>query len=215
MEMLKYEKEIMNMYVTDNPVRPYMPQLTARTKYNISQLAELDHPIPNGTFGGMISEISQMRTRRGKLMSKFKLEDTTGYIEAICFNHEKFANLIVEDNICIVKGKFEKGDRGDQIIVYEVNELQLDPNFVAPQQSTQEQRKPLEITLMQNAVSEDRIGRMNAAFQSNFGTENVFLYILQENGKKIKAQMPFKVKADSQVLKQQLSSIFEGKVEIN
>lgn len=79
----------MNMYVTDHPVRPYMPQITDNTKYNISQLLELSFSIPKGTFGGMISDVSTMRTKRGKLMSKFRLEDTTGSIEAICFNHEK------------------------------------------------------------------------------------------------------------------------------
>ena len=102
MEMLNYEKEIMNMYVTDNPVRPYMPQITDASKYNISQLNELEHGIPNGTFGGMISDISLMRTKKGKLMSKFRLEDTTGYIEGICFNHEKFADAITEDNVVFV-----------------------------------------------------------------------------------------------------------------
>lgn len=211
MELLKLEKEIMNMYVTDNPVRPYMPQITDETNYNISQLAELEHGIPKGTFGGMISDISTMRTKRGTLMSKFKLEDTTGSIEAICFDHEKKGANIAEDAIVFVKGKFEKADRGDQIIVYEVIPIILDPNYKPKKQNVVvEKLAPLEIFITEQDISEEKINRMNQALQNNFGTQEVFLNISKADGKNIRAQMPFKVNAENGNLKPQISTIFES-----
>ncbi len=209
MELLKLEKEIMNMYVTDNPVRPYMPQITDITKYNISQLNELEHGISNGVFGGMISDITTMRTKRGKLMSKFRLEDTTGYIETICFDHEKFIEQIVEDNIVQIKGKFEKGDRGDQIIAHEVSTITYDPNYV-PKKMPQvnEAPKAFEIYITESEISEDKIGRMNAALQNNFGNSEVFLNITKNDGKNIRAQMPFKVNAQDGNLRPLISTIF-------
>ena len=209
MEMLKLEKEIMNMYVTDNPVRPYMPQITDETQYNISQLGELEHGIPRGVFGGMISDISTMRTKRGTLMSKFRLEDTTGSIEAICFDHEKKGANIAEDAIVFVKGKFEKADRGDQIIVYEVTPIILNPNYKPKKQVVAaEVLAPLEIFISEKDISEEKINRMNQALQNNFGTQEVFLNISKADGKNIRAQMPFKVDAENGNLKPQLSTIF-------
>lgn len=211
MDMLKREKEIMNMYVTDNPVRPYMPQITDITKYNISQLAELEHDIPKGVFGGMVSDISTMRTKRGKLMSKFRLEDTTGSVETICFDHEKFVEQIVEDNIVQVKGKFEKADRGDQIIAHEVSTITYNPNYV-PQKPlpSAEPPKAFEIFINEADVSEEKIGKMNAAFQNNFGVQEVFLNIAKADGKNIRAQMPFKVNAEEGNLKSQISMLFSS-----
>lgn len=215
MDLLKREKEIMNMYVTDNPVRPYMPQIMDEANYNISQLAELEHGIPNGKFGGMISDITTMRTKRGTLMSKFKLEDTTGSIEAICFDHEKNGKNILEDAIVLVRGKFEKADRGDQIIVYEANPVILNPNYKPKKQTmTVEEIKPLEIYLNEQDISEDKINRMNQTLQNNFGAQEVFLNIAKADGKNIRAQMPFKVNSENGNLKPQISTIFE-KVRFN
>ena len=209
MELLKLEKEIMNMYVTDNPVRPYMPQISDFTKYNISQLNELTHQIPSGSFGGMISDIATMRTRRGKLMSKFKLEDTTGYIDCVCFDHEKYAQQIVEDNIVKIRGKFDKADRGDQIVVNEVETITLDPNYVPKKPQMQaEPLKAFEIFINEADVSEDRMSKMNVALQNNFGAQEVYLNIAKIDGKSIRAQMPFKVDAENGNLKPQLSTIF-------
>lgn len=211
MEMLKMEKEIMNMYVTENPVKPYMPQISDNTNYNVSQLQELDHNISSGTFGGMISDVSTMRTRRGKLMSKFKIEDTTGYVEAVCFNHEKFVQQIVEDNIVLVKGKFERGDRGNQIVAYEVIPLILDLNYRPKKQGfAKREIKPFELVISENDISETNMSRMNRTFQNNFGVQDVFLSIKKNDGKTIRAQMPFKVDSETGNLKPQLQSIFKS-----
>ncbi|MDO5328569.1 MAG: DNA polymerase III subunit alpha [Coriobacteriia bacterium] len=207
-ELLHKEKEIMNMYVTDNPVRPYMPQISQLTRHNISELAELDHDIPNGTFGGMISDIQLMRTKKGKLMSKFNLEDTTGHIETICFDHEKYANVIQEDKIVTIKGKFERGDRGNQIITYQVTELELD-------ETVQPQPTELNITINDDMVDESRISEMNKIFADFKGNDEVNLKVKQADGTEITAKMPFKVDSSDQNLVNKLIQLFDSQITIN
>lgn len=160
MEMLHNEKSIMNMYVTDNPVRPYMPQISEKTRHNISQLQELNHDIPNGTFGGMISDVAIKRTRRGSLMATFNLEDTTGHVECICFNYDKFKELIVEDKIVLVKGKFERGDRGNQIIAYELILLHLDKDAKIL-------KKPLIESQNKEAVSKESVNSSSTSYKKS------------------------------------------------
>ncbi len=67
----------------------------------------------------MVSETNVRRTKRGTLMASFTLEDTSGHVECVCFNYDKFKEAIQEDAIITCKGKFEVSDRGSQIIVYE------------------------------------------------------------------------------------------------
>lgn len=218
MEMLKFEKEIMNMYVTDNPVRPYMVQISQKAKYNVSQLKELNHSIPSGVFGGMISEVSLMRTKKGKMMSKFNLEDITGTVECICFNHEKFQEKIVEDKIVLIKGKFEKGDRGDQIIAYDVIDLVLDPRFANKEYKFTKKSKEIanfEIFIKSIDVREDKIACMNQALNETAGPSNVIMHVIQNDGKNIRCQMPFKVNGEDSVLREKLQRIFEGNIRFN
>ena len=159
----------------------------------------------------MISDISTRRTKRGTLMSKFKLEDTTGSIEAICFDHEKKGANIAEDAIVFVKGKFEKADRGDQIIVYEVVPIVLNPNYKPKKQvATVEELRPFEIFITDQDISEEKINRMNQTLQNNFGMQEVFLNIAKSDGKNIRAQMPFKVNSENGNLKPQISTIFNS-----
>ena len=238
-EKLKFEKEIMNMYVTENPVKPYMPQISSVCKYNISQLNELEHGIPNGTFGGLISDVDSSKfTKRKKRMSKFVLEDETGQIECICFDHdnEKFVNKIVEDNIVVIKGKLDKADRGDQIIVSEVIPLSLDTsiqnnnsfNYELVSQEKKANQRPSKteisrshqaqssentqyfvVSLNENSITEDKFKSLNSLFYKYRGNDKVKLKILKENGHVLTADMPVKVKNDNN-LKQEINNLFDS-----
>jgi hypothetical protein len=85
--------------------------------------------IKSATFVGMVSTVVTKLTKRGTRMATFTLEDTSGSIECITFKYDDCAAALVEDAIVKVKGKFEHGDRGNQIIVYEVESIELIRNY--------------------------------------------------------------------------------------
>ena len=83
-------------------------------------------------FAGLITSVGVKLTKKGKKMANFVLEDTTGHVEGVCFKYDDFQDALQEDAIVKVKGKFEHSDRGDQIMAFEVERLELDEAHAGP-----------------------------------------------------------------------------------
>ena len=199
---LSFEKDILKMYVSDHPLRPYENYLSRTMKYTLGDLMDREEGIKSATFAGMVSETNIRRTKRGTLMASFTLEDTSGHIECVCFDYEKNQAAIQEDAIITCKGKFEVNDRGSQILVYEAKPLELsetDMN-VAPMQ--------LELTLATrelNSVSSDKLMRI---LKAHPGKDPVILYINEENGKRMRAELPLTTDSNNSHLKAHLADLF-------
>lgn len=199
---LAFEKDILKMYVSDHPLRPYENYLSRTMKYTLGDLMDREEGIKSATFAGMVSETNIRRTKRGTLMASFTLEDTTGHIECVCFDYEKNQAAIQEDAIITCKGKFEVNDRGSQLLVYEAKHLELseaDMN-VAPMQ--------LELTITTrelNSVASDKLMRI---LKAHPGKDPVILYINEENGKRMRAELPLTIDSNSAHLKAHLADLF-------
>ena len=199
---LAFEKDILKMYVSDHPLRPYENYLSRTMKYTLGDLMDREEGIKSATFAGMVSETNIRRTKRGTLMASFTLEDTTGHIECVCFDYEKNQAAIQEDAIITCKGKFEVNDRGSQLLVYEAKPLELseaDMN-VAPMQ--------LELTLVTrelNSVASDKLMRI---LKAHPGKDPVILYVKEENGKRMRAELPLTIDSNSAHLKAHLADLF-------
>ena len=119
-ELLRNEKDIMGIYVTGHPLEPYEEMMSRITKHTMGELAERHSDLKSSTFVGLVSTVVIKPTKRGTNMATFQLEDATGMVDCILFDHAKYAQMIHEDAVIKIKGKFEVSDRGNQIIAYEV-----------------------------------------------------------------------------------------------
>ena len=200
--LLAFEKEILKMYVSDHPLRPYENYLAHSMKYTLAQLADRESGIKSIKLAGMVSEVNTRRTKRGTLMANFVLEDTTGHVECVCFDYEKNQESIYEDVIVEVKGKFEVNDRGNQVIAYEVNRLEL---------SEEEMNVgPSHMDLLVrsnelNALTSDKLLRILKTYP---GRDSVVLYVAQADGDKVRAELPLMIDASSSTLRAHLHELF-------
>ena len=130
--LLAYEKEILKIYVSDHPLRPFEGALRRITKFHLGDLAEHKGDIPSAIFAGLITSVGVKLTKKGKKMANFVLEDTTGHVEGVCFKYDDFQDALQEDAIVKIKGKFEHSERGDQVMAFEVERLELDEANAGP-----------------------------------------------------------------------------------
>ncbi len=206
---LAFEKEIMKIYVSEHPLQPYENRIAHATKYQLGDLAERTKEIRSATFIGMVSNVVTKLTKRGTKMATFTLEDTTGYIECICFNYDDNADKIYEDSIVAVKGKFEHSDRGNQIIAYEVSSFELeDGNEKDDEASLYEVPIRFELNLDSSEFDQERSLRLNRILQEYPGRDSVELFVMQPDGRKLHAELPLLVDAQSSVMRSQLSELF-------
>ena len=199
-QLLAFEKEIMKIYVSDHPLRPYEGVIARMTKYSLGDLAERERDIKSATFVGMISGVATKPTKRGTRMATFSLEDTTGSVECITFKYDDFSEFIAEDEIVQVKGKFEHGERGNQIIAYEIERVELNEEDARPSN--------LELRVPANEFNQTRLAQLNRLFQTYPGRDYVVIFLDQSDGRKFRAELPVTVDARSSMLRSEIQDLF-------
>ncbi len=125
-EMLRWEKDLVGLYVTDHPLRALVDKFASA---NIRPSVELieEGEAANGrqvTIAGLVTEVRSIITKKGDPMAILTIEDITGTISAVMFPRtwDKFRDVVAVDTVLVVRGKADT-TRGDmQIIVDEVRQ---------------------------------------------------------------------------------------------
>lgn len=118
-ELLSFEKELLGIYLTDHPMAHALKSVERRATKTI---AELDHTIHNEQiflFGGVISQIREVSTRKsGKSMAFLTLEDRTGKIPVVVFPklYEQEKNILLPESVVLIKGKVDYREEEMQLI---------------------------------------------------------------------------------------------------
>ena len=199
-QLLTYEKEIMKIYVSDHPLTPYENYISRITKWQLGDLAERTKEIKSAVFVGMVSNVVTKLTKRGTKMATFDLEDTTGHVECICFKYEENAEAIQEDAIVKIKGKFEHSDRGNQIMVFETETLELSEEDAKPRQ--------LRLSVPMSDFDQSKSMRLSCILKSYPGRDGVVLFVRQNDGHKFRAELPVTVDAESPIMRSELTDLF-------
>ena len=203
-QKLAFEKEIMKIYVSEHPLTPYENVIATMTKYQIGDLVERKQEIKSAVFVGMVSNVVTKLTKTGNRMATFTLEDTSGQIECITFKYADVADAIVEDAIVKVKGKFEHGDRGNQIIVYEADVIELSDDAAQPQQ--------LELRVASSDFNQERVLRLNRILESYPGRDSVAILVQQSDGRRFRAELPVTVDSRNAILRSEIQDLFAAPV---
>ena len=198
--LLAYEKEILKIYVSDHPLRPFEGALRRITKYHLGDLAEHKGDIASGIFAGLITSVGVKLTKKGKKMANFVLEDTTGHVEGVCFKYDDFQDALQEDAIVKIKGKFEHSERGDQIMAFEVERLELDEANAGPSH--------LEIKLESSDFNAATSAQLQKILQSHPGRDAVVLRVQQADGRKFRAELPGTVDVTNNLLYSEILDLF-------
>ncbi len=199
---LAYEKEIMKIYVSEHPLQPYEGAISRMTKYQMGDLAERTKEIANTTFVGMISNVVTKLTKRGTKMATFTLEDTTGHMDCICFKYDDYAEVIYEDSVVKIKGKFEHNDRGNQILAFELESLHLDEEDAASAPAH------LELRFSSTELDEAHSLRLNRILRSYPGRDGVAIVVRRSDGRSLRAELPVSVDAGSATMRSEISDLF-------
>ena len=197
--LLAYEKEIMKIYVSDHPLRPYERAISRMTKFSLADLAERTSEIKNATFVGMISGVVVKLTKRGTKWASFSLEDQSGHVDCVCFKYDDFSEAIQEDAIVKIKGKFEHSDRGNQIMCFEIETLELGEADEAPAY--------LSLNVKYADLNEAKALRLQRLLSQYPGRDAVMLCVNQADGKRYRAELPTQVDARNSVLKSEIASL--------
>ena len=214
---LQLERDVLGIYVSDHPLRPYEYALGKARQYTLSQIETgfetvsptgegmVNQEIPEGKpfwWAGMVSSVGKRVTKNGDPMAIVQLEDMEGEATVIVFPKtykaaESFlygetdpeTGAVLSDAFIRVKGKLERSDRGDQIVAQEILPLELNEEANRP--------KVFEIMVPSSRFSQGNMARLATVLTTNPGGDRVELFIEQGDGQTMRAEIPTRVNAKS------------------
>jgi DNA polymerase-3 subunit alpha len=110
-DRLKFEKEMLGLYVSDHPLLGVEAALRRKVECSIADAAERE----DGSMvvlGGLITNLSRKFTKKGDQMAVFVLEDLDATIEVTVFPRVLMeqGHKLVDDAIVTVKGRIDRRD---------------------------------------------------------------------------------------------------------
>lgn len=130
---LKFEKEMLGIYVSDHPLREIAPVIEAARSMSLGATDEFKDGL-TAWFAGIITTFERIATKAGKLMATFTLEDLEGSMECVLFpqTYDRFRDAVSVDAVVRVRAKVERSDRGLKLIIHEIEPLSADGTFQRP-----------------------------------------------------------------------------------
>ena len=114
-ELLRMEKEMLGLYISGHPLASVDELLKEQIDTTAMELIERKEG-EQVTVGGILSSCRKLTTRRKELMMVANIEDMSGTIPVVIFPraYEKFASMLSEDAIVIIKGKVNIDSMNDE-----------------------------------------------------------------------------------------------------
>lgn len=204
-EKMKWEKELLGLYVSDHPLKEYSSYLKENYK-NINALAknEINKIVK---VGGIITKTQKIVTRSGQTMVFATLEDLTGKIEILVFPKllENDKDIWLEGNIVYVKGKLSDKDGVFKLLAEDIGKINLEN---AKRYSEENRIEEKNISKNNNYFSQE-----NSSFQNHDSLKNG-AGLASDKGKKYSANDNYIEiiipKANSREVLQKLSDILKS-----
>jgi len=113
-ELLRLEKEVLGLYVSEHPLHSIRDQLRRKTDCALADV-ERRRDGEVVTVGGIVSALKHLTTKKGEPMVFMRLDDVTGGAEVVVFNsvYAQSRELCVMDRILVVKGRIDHKQEGE------------------------------------------------------------------------------------------------------
>jgi DNA polymerase III subunit alpha len=186
-ERLKFEKEMLGLYVSDHPLFGVEAALRRKVDCTVGDATEREDGA-NIVIGGLITNLARKFTKKGDQMAVFVLEDLEASIEVTVFPRVLIeqGHKLDNDAIVTVKGRIDKRDESRLgFMAQDITVLEaLDTGSSLP----------LHLRVPAAALSELKIHQLRRILRDHPGESSVFLHIGQ--GKILRLSDEFCVEVD-------------------
>ncbi len=113
-ELLRLEKEVLGLYVSEHPLHSIRDQLRRKTDCSLADV-ERRRDGEVVTVGGIVSAVKHLTTKKGEPMVFIRLDDVTGGAEVVVFNsvYAQSRELCTTDRVLVIKGRVDHKQEGD------------------------------------------------------------------------------------------------------
>ncbi len=179
MERLKFEKEVVGIYISGHPLDTFRLELESFCTCTLDRVLEPSFRGKEISVGGIVTKVVERFSKNGNPFMLFTLEDYNGSYEFALFG-EDFVNLakyVSMDRFLFIKGQIKnRWGRPD--------EWEFKPTAVQWLSEIREKfSKELRITLGLQLVNAELIARLNQLFTQNQGNCNLSVVVIDPEDK--------------------------------
>ncbi len=214
---LAQEREVLGIYVSDHPLRPYehalmqardctLADLHASVEQTDSYTGEITtgYKVGDGKrvwVAGMVSDIQQKTTKNGDFMAIVSLEDLEGELTCVIFPkvYRKYRSMLMgqtdeqqsygKEVFVRMRGKLERDDRGTQLMVNVVEPIELN--------ATTRKQRIFEVLMSSHLCNRQFLERLSSVLKRYKGLDRVELRVEESSGNMMLMELPGKVDASN------------------
>jgi len=170
-ELLRFERDMLGLYVSDHPLLGIEHLLATVADTSIAALT--GEAVPDGqivTVAGILSSVTRKVTRQGHPWAVATVEDLDGAIEAMFFpnTYSQVAALLAEDAVVAVRGRLDKREDVPKLVAMDLS---------LPDVST-DARGPVVVSLPATRCTPPMVERLKDVLATHPGTTEVHLQLL-------------------------------------
>jgi DNA polymerase-3 subunit alpha len=171
-DRLKFEKEMLGLYVSDHPLLGVEAALRRKVECSIAEAADREDGA-NLVLGGLITNLARKFTKKGDQMAVFVLEDLDFTIECTVFPRTltEQGHKLLDDAIVTVKGRIDRKD--DTRVGFMVQDVQIIEGLDSASAA------PLRLRVPATSLTELKIHQIRKILREHQGESPVYLHIGQ------------------------------------
>ncbi len=171
-DRLKFEKEMLGLYVSDHPLLGVEAALRRKVDCSVAEAAERE----DGSIvvlGGVITNLSRKFTKKGDQMAVFVLEDLDASIEVTVFPRvlTEQGHKLIDDAIVTVRGRIDRRD--ESRLGFMAQDVQIIEGLDTASAS------PLRLRVPATSLNELKIHQIRKILREHPGDSPVYLHIGQ------------------------------------
>jgi DNA polymerase-3 subunit alpha len=170
--LLAYEREMLGLYVSDHPLNGVENLLAQSTDRSIASLLSDERTEPVVvTIGGLVTSVQRKFTKKdGSPWAIVTLEDFEGSVDVKVWPkvYAAVGALLIEDEVVIVKARFETDDDGPQATAMEVTRLDV----------RDAESGPVRVSIAGSRCVPPLMARFRDVLQAHPGVTEVHLHVL-------------------------------------
>lgn len=168
-ERLNNERELIGFYLSGHPLTKYEEDIKLFGRQNLSDesMNKLQHE-STIRFIAIITSKRQITDKKGRPIAFLQVEDLHSSMELAVFSKQfdQFSALLEVDNVVYISGKFVKRERGDSVIV---NNIERVENLREKHQDNLN----LKLQIDTATLDEEALNKMETLFTTNRGSTMV------------------------------------------
>ncbi|MCF6462433.1 DNA polymerase III subunit alpha [Clostridium sp. Cult1] len=204
--LLAMEKEMLGIYISGHPLKPYEEELNKISTITTSELLQAQEQLEESlnknidgakiVIGGIIVSKKNKITKNNNMMAFITLEDLYGAIECIVFpaTYDRYSRLIDEDSLVVIEGKVSLNEEEDPKVICEK---------ITPLNKYKKGRVYLKISKEKPLTTFNSIKKILSKFK---GETPVYVY-MEGDRRTVMAQRDLWVDADQELLIEELAKI--------